>query len=438
VGMAETGWRPTSGGQQRHLSFYAGLLGTVATILLPFVSTAQETRRGVALQFGVEQRLETDSNLGLDTPSQGRTTQATTRLSFQVTSDTGISQLTFGAGGLFRVANGPGTSGTDAGFADPSLTFGYGRTSASADLRINATIREQDISFLRALDAFIDDDGTIDLPDDFSDLNGEGTRRDASLDVTYRWGLDAPFGGSFVAGVRDLSYQDATDADLNDSRRYHVGAGLRFALSQVTELTTDLRYSTFDEDGVADSRGTLRLDTGLAITRPNGKAFGRLTAEDTEDGTRLGLTFGRDLELPAGALSASIGVTRDAEGDLQLTGALSGRQDLANGALTGSLQRTVRSDSDDAEEVLTNLRIGYTRELSPLSSLSLDLGYANSQSTATNDSTSNTSVSATYNRALTSDWNLDLGYRHRIRDTDTDGRANSDSVFLSLRRDFTN
>jgi hypothetical protein len=436
--MTVAGQRPTSGMRQRRWLVVAGLMGTAAITLLPFVSFAQETPRGVTLRFGVEQRLETDSNLGLDDPSQGRTTQATTRLSFQVTSDTGISRLTFGVGGVFRIANGPDISGTDVGFADPDLTFGYSRSSANADLRIDAAIRERDIAFLRSLDEFIDEDGNIDLPDDFNDLDGEGTRRNASLDLNYRWGLDAPFGGSVSAGVNDLSYQDATSSDLDDSRRYYVGAGLRFTLSPVTELTTDLRYSIFDEDGVADSRKTLRFDTGLAIARPNGQLFGRLTAEDTEDGTRLSLTFGRDLELPSGALSASIGVTRDAEGDLQLTGGLSGRQDLANGTLTGSLQRSVRSDSDDEEEILTNLRIGYRQDLSPLSSLSLDFSYADSQNTLTDGSTSNTSIGATYNHALTEDWDLDLGYRHRIRDDDTDGRADSDSVFLALRRDFTN
>lgn len=438
VGMTGSGQRQSSGMRQRHWLVIAGLMGSAAIILLPLVSSAQETRRGVTLRFGVEQRLETDSNLGLDNPSEGRTTQATTRLSFQVVSDTGISQLTFGVAGAFRIADGPDTSGTDVGFTDPDLTFGYSRTSANADLRINAAVRERDIAFLRSLDEFIDEDGNIDLPDDFNDLDGEGTRRNASLDVIYRWGLDAPFGGSLSAGVNDLSYQDVTSPDLNDSRRYYVGAGLRFALSEVAELTTDLRYSIFDEDGVADSRKTLRFDTGLSIARPNGQVFGRLTAEDTEDGTRLGLTFGRDLELPAGALSASVGVTRDAEGDLQLTGNISGRQDLANGVLTGSLQRSVRSDSDDAEEILTNLQIGYRQDLSPLSALSLDFSYADSQNTLINSSTTNASIGATYNRALTDDWNLDLGYRHRIRDDDTDGRADSDSVFLVLRREFTN
>jgi hypothetical protein len=59
-----------------------------------------------------------------------------------------------------------------------------------------------------------------------------------------------------------------------------------------------------------------------------------------------------------------------------------------------------------------------------------------SEDTATNLATRNASLGVSYSRSLTRDWGMNLGYRHRIRDEDGAPSANSDSFFLTIRRDF--
>ncbi|MFA9229761.1 MAG: hypothetical protein ACEQSU_03285, partial [Microgenomates group bacterium] len=61
-----------------------GVLPVVGGLgLASFSAQAQDTG-GVVMTFGLQERLETTSNLGLDVTNRGRTNQATTNLSFGI------------------------------------------------------------------------------------------------------------------------------------------------------------------------------------------------------------------------------------------------------------------------------------------------------------------------------------------------------------------
>ena len=123
--------------------------------LHPLMGIAQDTG-GLQLTFGVEQRFESNDNLGLDVVSAGTTNQATTRLSFGLLTETRSASLAFDTSASLRAANGPGFSGTEVALADPRISLTYSRTAANANLDVKARVQTTDVEFLRSLEDFID------------------------------------------------------------------------------------------------------------------------------------------------------------------------------------------------------------------------------------------------------------------------------------------
>jgi hypothetical protein len=407
----------------------------VGAALVPVSCDAQtEDGGGLQLTFGVEQRLESTDNLGLDVVNAGITTQANTRLSFGFLTETRSARLAVDTSAALRAVNGPGFSGTEVELSDPQISLAYSRTSAGAKFDFNGYLKQADVEFLRSLEEFIDETGQLVLPDD---VTGTGTQLSYGLDVALNWGTDTPVEFGLSAGLSGLSYSDTTSASLVDSRRQRAGAVLRLDLTPVLEANIGLRYSSYDDDDPATTRrDTFSYQAGLDRILPNGKLTSDLTATDTEDGTRLSFSIGRDLDLPRGALSASVGATRSTSGATNLTGSLSLRKDFPLGQIRAEARRSVVAGSQDSERLATALSFGYDRSLTPVSSLGFDLSYVQNTEVATGLATTDASVGATYRRELTEDWGFDVGYRHRMRDEDGVGRAHSNSIFMVLRRDF--
>lgn len=399
---------------------------------------AQARNGGVHLTFGVQQRLETDSNSDLSSNNAQRTSQAATQLSFGLSSETGISRLALNAAGTYRIARGPDFSGTEAKFTEPSVRLSYNRRGADADFSLSGSVSERDVAFLRALEDFIDPiTGTLVLPDDLENLNGNGKRRDSRVDTKLNWGTDAPVGYGISAGYSDLNYRNVSSNGLVDSRRAYVGTSLRLALTPASAATVRLRYSTFDDDDpTASRRNTYNADLDLTRSVRGGTWSVGLSARDTADGTTTGARVGRSIAFPRGTISTTVGVGRGVNGNTELTGALGVSYALPLGQINANFNRSVTSGADDTERLLTAFSTGYTQRLSDLSSFSLTGLFSESEDTRSNIATRNASFGLSYNRTLTRDWGLNLGYRHRIRDVDGQQSASSDSVFLVIRRDF--
>jgi hypothetical protein len=408
-----------TGRRQRRL-----MAGTALALLLPLGGAAQETG-GLRLTFGVGFRVETSSNLGLETPDEGRSNQIATRLSFRLEDETRAGSLYFAASGWLRALDGP--DGTETGFESPDLSFGFRRAGARSTLDVTAFLREADLDTLRGL--LVDPD-----TGDVSVLSGEGTQRQTGGRIAYTFGAGEPLGLTLSAGVTDTTFRDSPEED--DYLRAYLGATLRFALDPATEATLGLTASTYDEEG-EDRSDTLRFEAGLSRSLPRGTISATLYSEDTEDGTRTGLSFGQSVDLASGGrLSYSLGATRGVSGDTNLTGAVDWSQPLPRGSLSLGLRRAVTSGEDDAETLATSLSARLTQELTPRTDLSVGLTAAEAEETGTGDTTRTATLSATLTHALTRDWALDAGYSYRWRDEDGEGRATSDTLFLELRREF--
>lgn len=395
---------------------------------------AQQTPgiRGIQMNLGVTLGLETQSNRALDPANPGRSTSATMGLSLGVLSETRTQRLSFDLGGELRNLSGPGSNGN--GFANPSVALNYDRTSAAARLSLSASVRETTLDN----DDLVFDEAT----QVFTFIDGTATRRSTNLSAQLNWRDDAPLGFGVLARLEDNSFRNGTatgigGAALNDTQRLTLGATARLDLNEASQLNVGLNYSEFEEDGTPGTRDTWTLTNALTINRPNGALTIKLNITDTEEGTRVATSVGRSLEYPLGIISGRIGATRGVTGKTFLSGRLTATRALPRGNLNVSLARDVNSGTlEDTEQLSTSVTLGYQHELNALSSLSIDANWAELNQTSTNVDTMNASIGATYRRELTSDWNMNVGVRHRLRDDGVSGEARSNELFLNLRRDF--
>lgn len=394
---------------------------------------SDELPSGRALTLSVGAGLTATDNPDFELNPAGSEVRASTDLHLRYRSDTALSHLMLEADTLLLW----GLSGEDKGFERPrqGIHLGYGRDGASSAWTFDASLRESRIDFLRPLLDFVNDDGEIVLPDDLDDLTGEGWRRQTSLDTSLTLGRDAPFGAVLGAGLSDISYRDTTNAALEDSERRRASVRLRFDLSPVTRLDLAMRYGLFKNS--TDRRETWSLSPGLSFDRPDGTIRATLTATRTEDGTRLSAEIGRVIERPWGTLDARIGGVRLADGDTALSGGLRMSYVLPRGRLSLALDRAAVSGSDDDETLRTALSVNYQQALSDLSSLSLNLAYVKSDSSATGLATDTASFGLGYNHALSRDWSVNLGYTYRMRDRQGSGRTTENTVSVTFSRSLT-
>ncbi len=447
---------------------------TLPATVLQAQDAGEAGEGGVVTTFGVEQRFGAGRNLALETPSEGRTLASDTLLSFGVTTVTPLDRLSVGGSVAFRLADEPG--GSISEFERPRLSFVYGREGANAAFDLSGSYRRDRVDFLRDLTAFIGDDGTLDLPDDFDDLEGEGTRGDYALDAALELGTSAPLGVTLEAGVSGTDYEDTSDPDLVDIDRYRLGASARLTFSPVTEGRIGISRAVSEEDDAGRTRITddeieigllqeisprSRFEAALGYAMFETEEFGATEDEDgltgrfdyewdmpdgqldalfevsrSEDGARTELSFGRLRDLPLGALTARIGVSKADFGDAELIGRLDWRRDLPDGVLTASLDRSVSTTDAESEATTTALVLGWSREINAVSGIAFDLSYAAVSETGEND-IARAGLTASYSRDLTADWAMTLGLAWRMEDEDTLDRVTSEEVYLSLSRDFS-
>ncbi len=194
-----------------------------------------------------------------------------------------------------------------------------------------------------------------------------------------------------------------------DNQTVTVGAGFRFALNEVTEATLDLDHRRFDEDGPATAEDSTTLSAGITRALPRGSLRAKLSTTRDDDGSRSSLSFGRVIDLPQGSLSVDLGVTEATGSGVDMTGAVSWQQDLANGSLSARLSRAVTSDTDNDDTLVTAFSLGMTQELNPRLALNLGASWTQSDKQATGLVTDTTGLDASLSYALTEDWAMNFG-----------------------------
>ncbi|MHA7852592.1 hypothetical protein [Roseovarius sp.] len=451
------------------------LAGASALAVYPlFAQERDESALNASLS--VSQRFEAGDNIALDIPSSGSTQLATTSLRFNLNSETRTQSLSLSLGGVFREGNVPSRSEISTGFADPDIRLSYSREGANALFSVDGRFSQSDVGFVRSIEDFIDQDGEIVLPDDFDELDGRGKRNNYNLSTQLQTGRNAPIGFVFDAGVSGLYYTDNARAGLSDTERSRAGVTALLRFSPVTTGRVALNYDRYESDDTLQTKrdtysvnfgvenqlfdgtvvdaslGYTEIDTretigsttrsgvigqiGLQRPMTNGEITASLATTVDQAGDRVTLRFGRNLQLPNGSLSASLGATSFEGRSPDLVGSLNWQYQLARSALSVRLNRTVSTNDEDEERLATSAVVNYSYDINTLSSLGLSMDYGLTDGTGTTNETERAGISLSYNRSLTRDWTLSTGVSHRIRDEERLGNADSTSVFVSLSRSF--
>lgn len=412
---------------------------------------------GFRMVFGLENRLEISRNTELSVPATGTDVLNETRLSFGLFSVTEIDRLEFNAAGAL-IAENPAGGGTEFDFGRGAVDLAYHREVPAAVFDLGAFYREDDV------DAF---------DDALSDVDETGTRTDYGANVALEVGRTSSIGFAVGAAYEATDYQDASDPELYDVEEtradaaviFHASptvtgrlglrytlreeedpaitqtetvvsyAGLDYSVSERLDISAEVGYSQTDteEFGVTTRTTGPDLSLGLTYDMPVGTALARLrVTTDDEEGQRETLEFGRDLETPTNTISARLGVTHADAAGTDLIGRLTIDHRLPDGSLGLALERSVTFD-DDELEVTTRAAVAWFKNVNDVSSISLDITYELSD--APSERIEQVSFGAGYSRELTADWNVNGGVGYRIRN-DSDGHAESPTLYVSLSRDF--
>ena len=448
------------------------LLGSVLFVAAPVVG--QDEAGDQRFRFGFNQTFEAQDNIRLDPDSAGTTYSSDTRLSFGFDTTTGLNELSFDATGVGRIVNDP-VIGSYFGLRDPELDLAYSRTGVNSRVLFDLGYFRPDLAFNDPLR-----DGNNN-EQDFA--RGGGVREQLDGGFRFETGLTSPLGFIVDLETRAVKYRETEDPLLFDNitnralaevnfqlspvmlgrvdlfeERYRgedtrntdrttrrLTAGIDYDLSPISSFSLDLGHSdvteTFDQP---DDRLTANGFVGTFDARremPNGDATARLSSILTQQGRQNDLLLGRNLELPGGSLDVALGVAQGDTFDPRPIGRLAYMVEGSRSILDISVERTVRiSDIVSEATERTELGIGYDLAINQVSSLSLDLFYADASVVGQNTGNAardRGSFYATYTRNVTPDWDLSLGYKYLyVGGTDNLGPGSSNGAFFNLQRDF--
>jgi hypothetical protein len=409
--------------RHRRLASAALLTGTLA---LPGMALAQQA--SPSQSFGLSTGLRYNDNRGLDTPSQGDTTELFTRFDFGLVFATPLQSLSLNGDITLRGLDGAEAGSISDGLTDPNVRLRYNRAVRNSQLTVSAFAQETETSTLiPELDGL-----------DLVVVNDNATRLSYGYDATLELRREAPFGITLSTGYTGLRYSDTTSTTLLDQDRFRVGVGFRFDINPVLRADVTTRYSTFEEEGTPGTRETYALNASLTRSLPAGSVGVRTGVTSVEEGERYSLSVTHSFERPLWQFGGSLGIEQGVNGDNFAIGSLNIGHELPNGSLTFGLNRSVRSGLEDNEQDFTSVRFGYTQQLSPDSSLGLNAAYSETSPTAgTGSTTSLASIGVNYQRALAPGWQLNMGLSRRESTNSAGNTARDNSVSVSLRRELS-
>ena len=450
-------------------ALFTGLTGaallSLPAVLVP-MAWAQDGQGGLTATLGVSQGLEWSDNPDFVAGDESSEVTAVTGLNFGLTSQTRTQSFSFGAGARLEV--GGTETGDDVEIATSNLRFGYTRSAANSSLSASGSYRESDVG------EFVPDEDL--LSEDL--IFDTGTRKDTSFKFGFETGLQAPIGASLNYSLRDRAFSDITDPDLFDTEQRTLSGRINFridpritlrltasegryeaedvdqterdtssygvgaAFDVTPSLSADVELS-FDETETRDTAGTrisdgYGLSLGLTQTLQNGTLTGNLSSKVNSNGRRDTLRVGRNMDLPNGSLSFSLGVTEGETSSTRLLASVDYTRNLPRGDLKIGLSQTPNVSSTDNDVINTRLSIGYGETINSVSSWDAKLSLADiSVLTEDNEDRQRADLSLSYRRALGQDWDLVSRYAYSETRGDSRPERKSNTISLSVERTFS-
>ncbi len=304
-----------------------------------------------------------------------------------------------------------------------------------------------------------------------------GTRIQTRVGGKVEGGVDMPFGYTISVDQSKIDYRD-TGPENGDTPNTSTGAGvtLRADVSSMTQLNLILNHRYYETEGSRSlsSRTTnmamvgiqQRIDALTSVSASvgetsirtekvnapdetrNGMSFvlgGKrldplgsyqvnLTQSQTQNGSRQDFTIGRDRETPFGSFSGLIGASQGEAGGADWIGKMSYKTELPRDMLTASMGRSVQTDDDGDDVVVTLASAQIGHKLSEVNRLNFGLTASMTEYASYDKSRLDATMSYTHD--LTENISLEAGLEFGVAKTSDQETARSQSVFLSLSRNF--
>lgn len=439
--------------------------------------TGQPTGTGTGLTVTLDYltSLRHDDNLRLTDPSLGSTTWWENTLALGIQKQTTDSTLRFDLSGLYRIANEP-IIGSDSSFSDPLARLDYQRIRANSRLGVLAEYRERDLAFNRSLtDTNLD--GVIDASDVIGTIGDQVNTR-GNLD--WQTGLNDPLGFRFSYNHRERTYTNTIDPNLFDNRSDDYSAAVLFQFSPVLQGNLGIDYQDFAaEDSVRTDRQTTVASIGAIYnispittlsanigysqvddtqrannindvtedfvwniawskTLPDGTADVLFDQTFGVNGSRINATVGRTFQRSSGLFGFNIGFTRGPFDEVTPIGQIDYSYQLASSRIGATIQRRVGTSTQSVETRQTLAFLTYDYFINPVSGLTFSASFIDQEDEGTGSSNPRQrgTFNASYTRAITKDWAMNIGYQYEM-DDQNGFKATSNSVFLTLGRRFT-
>ena len=415
---------------------------------LPTLAIEQPT-----LSFTLSQSLEADTNYDLIEDPGGTTYYGETRFAVDYLRDTETRRLGLGLDTGLRALDQP-----DEDFewitASPSTAY-LDYRGEGVDTLLDASLRARSRLVDSTTSVFFedptDDDEIIDSIDQSTE-DAREYRYDA--DVGFALGTTSPstFGLRVIANAYDY---DAEGANLTPRTTVNPQANWQLQLTPVLsgalfggyyyynaedDEETEIQVAEADAGVIYEPSDVLRLGFGLG--------YADRRREETLDGVRdeteheTGPVVRADLRyvLPDFTVSGNVRWTTASAEDNHFSGTLGAFYTLPRGLLFGRVYQRAVGDSSGDEVRVTGATIGLEREITSVSRIGLDLGWATQvdledEGEAAEPDITRTDFVASYEVDITAVVTAEVGYNYQTRDEDP-VNADSHRVFLVIGRTF--
>ncbi len=450
-------------GPRANLTIFAATLAVAFCGGQGFAQTPASPTTGTV---NLTSRIDYNTNPGLLTVGPVPELSVSERFSFSLTTETRNQSLTASGAGSLRLVNVGGANSFN--FTQPNLNLTYMRDVANASVSANFNYWSGEV--VSSFDS--DPTAAVVLVVD------SGTLTTTRASVGLQYGITAPLGVSVNLSQNRNVYAGTTDPSLFDSTTTTLAKSLSMRISPVTQGQLDLSFSDYNAadatmtstqttnlgfsvshelrsalllqgdlgvqsrttaaGGPASTRTGVNAGLKLTQTTPRGDIFAGVRVDQTGPPNITSLNIGRTLPLPAGQLSGSVTASNVSGTGLQLYGDAAYNQQLADGSIDVSLSQSLTTDVFDQDVLLSRINLGYTQNVTANSSVNLGVNVTRSSDAGSGAAPTQNrgSLTASYDRMLTPEWDMSVGYQHSFYSSSTSPLANSDELFLTLTRNI--
>ncbi len=453
----------------RYASACVAALGGLAALAPASPAQTVDGGAGSVTTAFFESTLEGDTNYNLIEDSLGNALIWTNTIGAGLEQRTETDTFLIDVQGSYRYGNLPSRSDLNT-FDDPRLDVLFSRELGEDYVVFTAALRRVSLDFFNPL-RNVGPDGNFD-----NSTNGE--RESANVTFDMRINDDGPVIFALDGLYNVVRFTDTDDPDNNDRNIAAIGTELGFRVNPLLTATLGAQYEerVYENDSLDDryrttvdagfdalinqrmtgyfrigysevdvrGDGTDRQENGLvgrigfSAEMQDGVVRADASSELNEFGTRNRITAGRLIVFPSAQLDFNLGATNSGVTNTRPIGYIAYRRLLPRATLDARLQQQAAINDDSQNTLVTLLNLGYEREITRVSAFDfgIEAGLTRFENSDEADNRRG-SVRAAYRRALTRDWDVDLGYRYQWRSTESVDNAQSNSVFLSLSREWS-